>query len=152
MKLDETDIKLINMLQDDCKQPIKNLAAKLNLSIAPVHERIKKIEKAGLIKRYVAIVDLDLINKSLINYCSVIIMKHNFELFKEFEEVISKMDEVLECYYVSGNFDYLLKIVSSNMDEYQDFVQSKLSTLDMISNINSQFVMKHVKYKTSIRV
>lgn len=152
MKLDETDVKLINMLQDDCKQPIKNLAAKLNLSIAPVHERIKKIEKAGLIKRYVAIVDLDLINKSLINYCSVIIIKHNFELFKEFEEIISKMDEVLECYYVSGNFDYLLKIVSSNMDEYQDFVQSKLSTLDMISNINSQFVMKHVKYKTSIRV
>jgi len=152
MKLDETDIKLINMLQEDCKQPIKNLAAKLNLSIAPVHERIKKIEKAGLIKRYVAIVDLDLINKPLINYCNVSITKHNSELFEEFEEIISKMDEVLECYYVSGSFDYLLKVVSSSMHEYQDFVLNKLSRLEMISNINSQFVMKHVKFKTSIRV
>ena len=152
MKLDETDMKLINMLQEDCKQPIKNLAAKLNLSIAPVHERIKKIEKAGLIKRYVAIVDLDLINKPLINYCNVTIVKHNNELFKEFELQVKEMDEVLECYSVSGNYDYLLKVVSSSMHGYQDFVLNKLSTLEMISNINSQFVLKHVKFTTSIKV
>ncbi|PHS07147.1 MAG: AsnC family transcriptional regulator [Kordia sp.] len=152
MKLDETDMKLINMLQEDCKQPIKNLAAKLNLSIAPVHERIKKIEKAGLIKRYVAIVDLDLINKPLINYCNVTIVKHNKELFKEFELQVKEMDEVLECYTVSGNYDYLLKVVSSSMRDYQDFVLNKLSSLEMISNINSQFVLKHVKFTTSIKV
>lgn len=80
------------------------------------------------------------------------ITKHNSDLFKGFEEIISGMDEVLECYYVSGSFDSLLKIVSSSMHEYQNFVLNKLSKLEMILNINSQFVMKHVKFKTSIRV
>lgn len=152
MKLDSTDIRLINMLQQDCKRPIKELAAELNLSIAPVHERIKKIERAGLIKRYVAIVDLELINRPLINYCNVSLLQHNSEYFKEFERNIRKMDEVLECYYVSGNFDYLLKVVSANMNEYQDFILNKLSKMEMISNINSHFVMKHVKFKTSVSI
>ena len=80
------------------------------------------------------------------------IVKHNKELFKEFELQVKEMDEVLECYTVSGNYDYLLKVVSSSMRDYQDFVLNKLSILEMISNINSQFVMKHVKFKTSIRV
>ena len=152
MKLDETDIKLINLLQNDCKQSIKELAAQLNLSIAPVHERIKKIEKAGLIKKYVAIVDLELINKPMINYCNVSITKHNTELFKEFEKIVRAMDEVMECHYVSGNYDYLLKVVTSNINEYQNFILNKLSKLEMISNINSQFVLKHVKFKTSVKI
>ena len=152
MKLDETDIKLINLLQYDCKQSIKELAAQLNLSIAPVHERIKKIEKAGLIKKYVALVDLELINKPMINYCNVSITKHNTELFKEFEKIVRDMDEVMECHYVSGNYDYLLKVVTSNINEYQNFILNKLSKLEMISNINSQFVLKHVKFKTAVKI
>ena len=152
MKLDETDIKLINLLQNDCKQSIKELAAQLNLSIAPVHERIKKIEKAGLIKKYVALVDLELINKPMINYCNVSITKHNTELFKEFEKIVRAMDEVMECHYVSGNYDYLLKVVTSNINEYQNFILNKLSKLEMISNINSQFVLKHVKFKTAVKI
>ena len=152
MKLDETDIKLINLLQNDCKQSIKELAAQLNLSIAPVHERIKKIEKAGLIKKYVALVDLELINKPMINYCNVSITKHNTELFKEFEKIVRAMDEVMECHYVSGNYDYLLKVVTANINEYQNFILNKLSKLEMISNINSQFVLKHVKFKTAVKI
>jgi Lrp/AsnC family leucine-responsive transcriptional regulator len=152
MKMDSTDVRLINMLQEDSKRPIKELASELNLSIAPVHERIKKLERSGLIKRYVAIVDLQKINRSLINYCNVSISQHNSDLFKEFERQIRKMDEVLECYYVSGNFDYLLKVVTMDMEEYQDFILNRLSKLEMISNINSQFVMKSVKFKTSVNV
>ena len=152
MKLDSTDIRLINMLQEDCKRPIKELAVELNLSIAPVHERIKKIERAGYIKRYVAIVDLEKINRPLINFCSVSIIKHNTDYFEEFERQIRSMDQVLECYYVSGNIDFLLKVISTDMKEYQDFILNKLSKLEMISNINSQFVMKHVKFKTSVNV
>lgn len=152
MKLDQTDIKLINLLQEDCKQPIKELAQKLNLSAAPVHERIKKLEKLNIIKRYVAIVDIELINKPLINYCSVRLIKHQSDYFEIFEKAVREMNQVLECYYVSGNSDYLLKIVSSDMNEYQDFIINKLAKLEMIANINSQFVMKHVKFKTSIRI
>ncbi|MCH2224704.1 MAG: Lrp/AsnC family transcriptional regulator [Crocinitomicaceae bacterium] len=152
MKLDSTDIQLINMLQENCKRPIKELAAELNLSIAPVHERIKKIERAGYIKRYVAIVDIEKINRPLINYCSVTLLRHNTDYFKEFERQIRWMDQILECYYVSGNTDYLLKVISSDMNEYQDFILNKLSKLEMISNINSQFVMKHIKFKTSVNI
>lgn len=152
MKLDQTDIKLINLLQEDCKQPIKELAQKLNLSVAPVHERIKKLEKSNIIKRYVAIVDIELINKPLINYCNIRIDRHQSEQFEIFIKAIREMNEVLECYYVSGNSDFLLKIVSSDMNEYQNFILNKLSKLEMISNINSQFVMKHVKFKTSVRL
>jgi Lrp/AsnC family leucine-responsive transcriptional regulator len=152
MKLDSTDLQLINLLQEDCNQPIKELAQQLNLTIAPVHERIKKLERNGLIKRYVAIVDIELINKSLINYCIVNITRHQIDLLKEFEHVVREMDEVLECYRISGKYDYLLKVVSRDMAEYQEFVINKLSTLDMIANINSQFVMNCVKYKTSVKV
>jgi Lrp/AsnC family leucine-responsive transcriptional regulator len=152
VKLDTVDIKLINLLQEDCMQPIKKLSQKLNLSAAPIHERIKKLERAGVIKRYVAIVDIAAVNKPLINYCSVSLLKHNTELFVKFEETIRAMDEVLECYYISGNYDYLLKVVSSNMDEYQNFIINKLSKLNIISNINSQFVLKHLKFKTSVHV
>ncbi|MBI1836911.1 MAG: Lrp/AsnC family transcriptional regulator [Flavobacteriia bacterium] len=152
IKIDATDIKLINLLQEDCKQPIKELSEKLNLSVAPIHDRIKKLEKAGIIKRYVAIVNLELINKPLINYCSVSIVKHHSDVFEEFTKAVREMDEVLECYYVSGNYDYLLKIISSDMTDYQDFILNKLSKLEHIANINTQFVMKHVKFKTSVRL
>jgi len=152
MKLDRIDLQLINLLQEDCNQPIKELAQQLNLTIAPVHERIKKLERNGLIKRYVAIVDIELINKSLINYCIVNITRHQIDLLKEFEQVVREMDEVLECYRISGKYDYLLKVVSRDMAEYQEFVINRLSTLDMIANINSQFVMNCVKYKTSVKV
>jgi Lrp/AsnC family leucine-responsive transcriptional regulator len=152
IKLDGTDLKLINLLQEDCNRPIKELAQQLNLTIAPVHERIKKLERNGLIKRYVAIVDIELINKSLINYCIVNITRHQIDILKEFEHVVREMDEVLECYRISGKYDYLLKVVSSDMAEYQQFVINKLATLDMIANINSQFVMNCVKFKTCVKV
>ena len=152
MKLDEIDIKLLNLLQENCMMPIKNLAQKINLSIAPTHDRIKKLEKQGLIKKYVALIDNTLVNKSLINYCNVSIYKHNTDKFAIFENAIRAMDEVLECYCIAGNSDYLLKIITSDMEEYQKFILTKLAKLDIISNINSQFVLKPIKYSTSINL
>lgn len=152
MKLDNTDIRLVNLLQEDCNQPIKGLAQKLNLTIAPVHERIKKLERNGIIKRYVAIVDIDKINKPLINYCIVNITRHQIHLMNEFESAVREMEEIIECYRISGKYDYLLKIVSKDMNEYQDFVINRLSVLDMIANINSQFVLHCIKYRTSVKI
>ena len=117
MKLDSTDIRLVNLLQEDCSQPIKELAQKLNLTIAPVHERIKKLERNGIIKRYVAIVDIDKINKPLINYCIVNITRHQIHLMNEFESAVRDMEEIIECYRISGKSDYLLKIVSKDMND-----------------------------------
>jgi len=92
------------------------------------------------------------VNRSLINFCSVSIDKHNDNLFQDFAEHVKKMDEVLECYYVSGDYDFILKIVTSNIEEYQNFVFNKLSKIKMVSNISSQFVLKDVKFTTSVKI
>ena len=152
MKLDATDKKLINMLQEDSKRSIKELASQLNLTIAPVHERIKKLENSGIIRRYVALIAPELVDKSLISYCTVRVEKHKIESLINFEQQVRDMDEILECYSVSGSYDYLLKVITDNMSTYQEFIVNKLSTLDMIANVNSQFVMKNVKFRTDIKV
>ncbi len=149
-KLDETDIKLINLLQEDSKQSIKELSAKLNLTIGPVHERIKKLERNGLIKKYVALIDLEKVEKDLITYCAVSVDKHTKENLEKFEKSVRKMSEVLECYTIAGSHDYLLKIIVEDMAAYQDFVINKLSALESVSNVQSQFVIKHVKFSTAV--
>lgn len=152
MKLDQTDRKLVNMLQENSKRPIKELAQVLNLTIAPIHERIKKLEKSGVIRKYVALINPDLVDKSLISYCTVRVEKHKTEALINFEEQVRNMDEILECYSVSGNYDFLLKVITANMNTYQDFIMNKLSKLEMIANVNSQFVLKNVKFRTDIKV
>ena len=152
MKLDRTDRKLINLLQEDSKRPIKELAELLNLTIGPVHERLKKLERSGIIKKYVALLDLEKLDRNLITYCSVTIEKHNFKNLDSFEKAIGEMDEVLECLMIAGGHDFLLKIIVSGMDEYQTFLLEKLSRVEGVANVNSQFVMKHVKYSTAVKL
>ncbi|MCT4561326.1 MAG: Lrp/AsnC family transcriptional regulator [Crocinitomicaceae bacterium] len=152
MKLDSTDRKLLNLLQEDSKRPIKELAELLNLTVAPVHERIKKLEKSGLIKKYVALVNLDQMERNLITYCSVTIEKHSFKSLDGFETAIRDFDEVMECYMIAGGHDFLLKIIVTGMEEYQHFLLDKLSRVKGVTNVNTQFVMKSVKYSTAIKL
>ncbi|WP_417800472.1 Lrp/AsnC family transcriptional regulator [Tenacibaculum sp.] len=151
-QLDNVDKKLLEELQKDCKQSIKQLANKVNLSITPTHERIKKMELNGIIDKYVALLNLETIDKSLIVYCQVTLVKHQETAFKEFEEYMFKIDEIVEVSYIAGVYDFLLKVVLKDMNEYQDFVLKKLSQLEVISNIQSSFVMKQVKNTTKIKM
>lgn len=151
-QLDNIDKKLLEELQKDCKQSIKQLAGKVNLSITPTHERIKKMESNGIIDKYVALLNLETIDKSLIVYCQVTLVKHQESAFKEFEKYMSKIEEIVEVSYIAGVYDFLLKIVLKDMNEYQDFVLKRLSQLEVISNIQSSFVMKQVKNTTKIKL
>lgn len=151
-QLDDVDKKLLDELQKDCKQSIKQLAAKINLSITPTHERIKKMEVNGIIDKYVALLNLETVDKSLIVYCQVTLIKHQESAFKEFEKYMSKIEEIVEVSYIAGVYDFLLKIVLKDMNEYQDFVLKRLSQLEVISNIQSSFVMKQVKNTTKIKL
>ncbi|REH56562.1 Lrp/AsnC family leucine-responsive transcriptional regulator [Tenacibaculum gallaicum] len=151
-QLDDVDKKLLEELQKDCKQSIKQLAAKVNLSITPTHERIKKMEVNGVIDKYVALLNLETVDKSLIVYCQVTLIKHQESAFKEFEKYMSKIEEIVEVSYIAGVYDFLLKIVLKDMNEYQDFVLKRLSQLEVISNIQSSFVMKQVKNTTKIKL
>ncbi|MFD0964578.1 Lrp/AsnC family transcriptional regulator [Pseudofulvibacter geojedonensis] len=151
-KLDIVDFKIINELQLDCKQSIKQLAQKVNLSVSPVHERIKRIENNGVIDKYVAIIKPELLGLKMVVYCQVKLIKHQEELFDEFEKYIVSLDEVLEASYIAGSFDFLIKVVLKDMDEYQYFVKHKISKLKIISNIQSSFVMSYIKCQTNINL
>ncbi len=147
--LDSIDKKLLFELQIDSKQSIKQLAEKVNLSVTPVHERIKKLESSGIIKNYSAIIDPTLLGKKLLVYCQVTLVKHQGVLFEEFEEYVANLEEVLEASYIAGSYDFLLKLLLDDMDAYQNFVVNKISKLEIISQIKSSFVIRTIK-NTSI--
>ena len=152
MKLDALDSKILNLLQTNAHLTIKEIAAVVNLSITPVHDRIKKMEKDGIIDKYVTILNKKMIGKSLIVYCNVTLSKQTQENFLAFNEAVIMLQEVLECSVVAGTFDYLLKIVVADMDSYHEFYQKKLSVLPMVSLIHSYFVMAEVKSTTMITI
>ncbi|WP_046756112.1 Lrp/AsnC family transcriptional regulator [Kordia jejudonensis] len=152
MKLDQTDRKLLMLLQKDSKQTTKELSNKLNLSVTAVYERIKKLEKEGVVKNYVAILDKKRIAKSFMAQCHVRLTQHSKDFVLKFEREIIKLEEVLECYHVSGDYDYILKILVEDMEAYRDFMVSKLTVIPNIGNTHSIFVISEVKHTTAISV
>lgn len=151
INLDRIDFVILDELQQNSKQPIKKLAEKVNLSITPVHERIKKLETSGVIDRYVAVVKAGAVGRNLIAYCQVKLTSHQEHLFKEFEAYVRDLDEVQEASYMAGNYDFLLKLVLKDMQDYQNFVVHKISKLDIISNISSAFELQNIKSTSMIK-
>lgn len=152
VSLDKTDVQLLNLLQQNSKKTIKELAAKLNLTPTPVHERIKRLEQTGVIRRYVALLDIEKAGKPIIVYCNVNLTSHTPEALSTFDKEVAALNEVIECYYISGGNDYLLKVITSDIKEYQDFLLKKLTAIPLVGQIQSQFVMSHVKYSTAIGI
>lgn len=152
MNLDDTDRKILNLLQADALLTIREIAERINLSITPVHDRIKKLQREGIIERYVTLLNRRALGRGLTVYCFVTLDKQRQESFLEFNDAIRQMPEVLECAVVSGNFDYLLKVVVSDMEAYNAFYQSKLSVMKSVSHMSSSFVMEEVKSTTAIVV
>lgn len=151
-KLDKLDKQILKLLQKDCSLNTKQIADKVGLTITPTYERIKRMEKTGVIENYVALLNKEKIGKSLMIFCNVSLQLHSKPLLKRFEQTVVKFDEVMECYHTAGTFDYLLKIVATDMNNYQDFITNKLAALENISHVQSSFVMTEVKYKTEIRL
>ena len=149
---DKIDLKLIEELQIDSKQSMKQLAAKVNLSITPTHERIKRMENNSVIEKYVAIIKPETLGKSLIVYCQVTLVKHQEIFLKEFENYVADIDEIVEVSYIAGAYDFLLKVVLNDMIDYQNFVMKKISQLDIISKFQSSFIIKQTKSTTKISV
>lgn len=145
MTLDKTDKKILRELLSNSKQSIKDLAQKVELSVTPVHERIKKLESTGVITGYTANVDIQKIGFSLVVFMNITLIRHQEELDKEIAEYIKNLDEVVEAYFVSGDFDLLVKVVLKDMKHYQEFVLHKMSKIDIISNVRSYFAIKNIK-------
>lgn len=152
MKLDKTDIKLLQLLQTDCKQTTKELSSKLNLSITAVYERIKKLEREKIIDKYVVLLNGKNIDKGFIVFCHLKLMHHTKDYITKFESQVVKLQEVIECHHVSGDYDYILKVVLKDMDEYREFLVNKLTTLDHIGSTHSTFMISEVKNTTVITI
>ena len=148
--LDTTDRKLLQFLQEDAQQTTKELAAKLHLSTTPIHERIKRLEKEGYIDKYVALINKKKIERGLVGFCNVWLKEHSQSYLHQFEQEVLSIKEVIECYHVAGQFDYLLKVMVKDMEAYQHFLVNKLAKLDNIGNVQSSFVMTEIKYSTAL--
>ncbi|MDR6158201.1 Lrp/AsnC family leucine-responsive transcriptional regulator [Chryseobacterium sp. SLBN-27] len=150
MALDKTDKKLLLFLQEDSKQTTKELAYKLGLSVTAVYERIRKLENNGVIAKYVAILDRHKIDRNFIVLCHVKLTQHKKEYVLQFEREIMNLHEVSECFHVSGDYDYILKIAVKDMEDYRNFMLSKLTTLQHIASTHSSFMISEVKNTTAI--
>ncbi|OEK01909.1 AsnC family transcriptional regulator [Roseivirga sp. 4D4] len=149
MKLDQTDIKILEILQADGRITTKALAEQLNLSTTPVFERVKRLEKDGIIKQYVALVDNRKLDLILTAFISISLTKHSRSYLDKFVNEINQYPEVMECYHIAGNFDFLLKIVVKNMEKYEAFILTKLSTIANLGQVQSSFVLSNNIHKTA---
>ena len=150
--LDATDLAILRILQEDAALTNKQVAARVHLSPTPVFERIKRLREQGYIKGYVAVLDAEKLDCSFIAFCYIKMKQHTFENAQRLMDAVQTMEEVGECYNISGDYDFLLKVYVSSMKEYQRFVLRIMGDLDCIGGLNSFFVMGEVKGGSGIPV
>jgi len=143
--LDKTDLIILRLLQENARISVKELAEQVHLTPTPVHDRLKRLERTGVIKQYVTLLDAVKIGRSLMVICYVSLQQHNKNAGSHFIKAVQHMDEVLECLTISGQFDFLLKVAVSDMNDYYDFHVNKLSAMENVGNVQSVFVLGVVK-------
>ncbi len=151
-KLDKTDIEILKLLQQNSNRTIKNIADILGMTTTPIFDRIKKLEKAGVIDKYVALVNKQRIGRDFVAFCHIKLVKHSQELVSQFEKEVVTIDEVLEAYHLSGDYDYLLKVHVEDMESFRKFMVSKLTNIDHIGSTHSMFVISEVKHTTAVNI
>ncbi|MBQ1633194.1 MAG: Lrp/AsnC family transcriptional regulator [Bacteroidaceae bacterium] len=150
--LDKIDTLILRTLQHNARLTIKELAAEVHLSTTPVFERLKRLERQGYIKKYIAILDAQKLNQGFVVYCNVKLRRMNRDIAKDFVERIREVPQVTECYNISGNFDYLLKIHALDMKSYQEFILNVLGAIESVGSIESTFVMEEIKQEYGINI
>ena len=144
-ELDEIDLTLLKILGNNSSYTIKELASQVNLSPTPVLQRVRKLEANGYIKKYIALLDPEKFSNGFIVFCNIKLKQHDRTIGHRFVEDIMTIDEVVECYNVSGEYDFILKVFARNMKHYQDFVFNKLGSVESIGSTHSTFVMAEIK-------
>jgi Lrp/AsnC family transcriptional regulator, leucine-responsive regulatory protein len=143
--LDKKDLEILKLLQQNARMTIKEISEQVHLSTTPVHERIRRMEASGVIQQYATIVNRAMVGKGLMVICYVSIKQHSKNAGGKFIKAIMELNEVVECLTISGEFDFMLKVVAANMDDYYNFHVNKLSELENVGNVQSVFVMGVVK-------
>ena len=152
MELDLVDQQLVKLLQEDCKKTTKHYADILQLSKTAVYERIRRLERTGVITQYVALVDKEKLQKDFTVLCHIRLVQHTKDNVLRFEREVLKLEEVSECFHVGGDYDYILKINVADMKSYREFMLTKLTTINNIGNTQSSFVISEVKNSPSVHI
>lgn len=148
--LDSNDLAILKLLQANARITVKEISEKIHLSTTPVHERIKRLEQSGVIKQYVTLLDYNKVNRSLMVICYVSLKEHSKTAGVKFIKNINELQEVIECYSISGEFDFMLKVLCQDMNAYYDFHVNKLSQQENMGNVQSVFVMGVIKETTQV--
>jgi DNA-binding Lrp family transcriptional regulator len=143
--LDAKDLSILRLLQANARISVKEIAESVQLSTTPVHERIKRLESSGVIKQYATLIDGAKIKKGLMVICYVSLNQHSKKSGAHFIKLINELPEVVECYSISGEFDFMMKIVTEDMNSYYNFHVNKLSQAENIGQVQSVFIMGVVK-------
>lgn len=151
-QLDEIDIRLLKILGNDSSMTTRELASRVNLSPTPVFERVKRLESKGYIRKYIALLDAEKLNYGLIVFVSIKLKQHDKSIGHNFVRDIQRLDEVVECYNISGDYDFLLKVYARDMKDYQNFVFNKLGSVSSIGSTQSTFVMSQNKHSFNIKL
>ncbi|MDR3468561.1 MAG: Lrp/AsnC family transcriptional regulator [Xanthobacteraceae bacterium] len=152
LSLDAIDRKILAALQTDSRTTMQELADRVGLSISPCHRRVRLLEERGVITRYIALVDQTSVGLPVSVFISIKLQRQNEEDLNRFAKAIAKWDEVLECYLMTGNRDYLLRVVAADLSSYESFLKNKLTRLDGIASIESSFALSQVKYSIALPV
>ena len=145
ISLDKKDLEILKLLQENARITIKEISGKIHLSTTPVHERIKRMEESGVIKQYVTLVNHEKVKKGLMVICYVSLKQHSKNAGVKFIKTIRELNEVVECFSISGEFDFMLKVICEDMNSYYDFHVNKLSEIENMGHVQSIFVMGIIK-------
>ena len=143
--LDRTDLQILRILQEDGRITVKELARRVHLSPTPVFDRMRRMEAAGIIERYTTVLNADKLGQGFIVFCSVKLRRMGKDIAHDFIDRIQDIPEVAECYNISGEFDFLLKIYAPDMHYYNEFLINVLGTIESLGSVQSCFVMNPVK-------
>lgn len=144
-KLDDTDKKLLKILQENSNLTTKELAAAVELSPTPVYERQRRLEREGVVKKYVAVVDPKKVGNNIVAFCNICLKQHNQKYGFAFMKAVEKIEEIVECYNTSGDYDFMIKVCVRDMEHYQSFVLNKLGLIESVGSLHSVFVLGEVK-------
>lgn len=150
MQIDATDLKILAALQQDSSLTNVELARRVHLSPSPCLTRVKALESAGVIQRYVALTDPAALGLGLNVFISISLKEQSRDSLAEFERRIAEQDEVMECYLMTGDSDYLIRVALTDIAALERFILNKLTPIPGIEKIRSSFALKQVRYKTAL--
>lgn len=152
LAFDVFDLRILRALQENAKLSNQELAARVGLSPSPCWRRVRQLEEQGVIERYVALLNPRRVGAGVDVWVEVRLERHIEDLVHEFEQVMRDLPEVLECYSMTGEADYLVRVVVGSVEEYEAFLRRKLFTRPGLTHVNSRFALKQVKYSTALPV